>query len=78
MSPSKLSRRKTIALCAFSLSSGLVGTLIGRTYAAALNTEPVWIGPAILVGSIALLLVGVLSAPGAIRALRRKPAGPVA
>lgn len=78
MSQSKLSRRKIVAVCALSLTSGLVGTFIGRTYATALDTDPAWVGPAILVGSIALLLAGVLSAPAAIRALRRKHSGPVA
>ncbi|MES8739277.1 hypothetical protein U6S59_12160 [Cutibacterium acnes] len=72
MSQPKLSGRKIIVLSALSLCSGLVGILIGRTYAAALKTDPAWAGPAVLAGSIALLLVGVLSAPAAVRALRRK------
>ena len=74
MSQSKLSRHKRVALCVLCLGSGVVGTLIGRTYAVALSTEPAWLGPAILVGSLALLLIGVLCAPAAIRAWRRKAA----
>ena len=78
MSESKISPGKVAALFALSLGGGLVGTLIGTTYGAALNTEPAWVGPAILVGSIGLALVGVLSLPAAIRARRRKSSGPVA
>ena len=78
MSQPTPSRSKILVLCAISLGSGLVGTLIGRTYATAFKTDPAWVGPAILAGSIALLLAGALSAPAAVRALRRKQSGPVA
>ena len=53
------------------LAPGLVGVTIGRTYAAALSTSPSWLGPAVLVGSLALVLMGVLLLPAAFRSLRR-------
>lgn len=53
------------------LASGLAGATIARTYAFALDTSPAWLGPTILVGSLALLMMGVLLIPAAIRSSRR-------
>lgn len=58
---------KLLVLAVISLASGLTGTIIGRIFASALQTSPAWLGPAILVGSIALVLVGILLIPAAIR-----------
>jgi len=73
-----LSGRKVILLSAISLSAGVVGTLIGRAYGAALQTSPAWIGPAILIGSVTLVLVGVLLLPAALRKFKAFSSGPAA
>ena len=65
--PKVLSGRKVILLSAISLSAGVVGTLAGKIFGAALQTTPAWVGPTILIGSIALVLVGVLLLPAAVR-----------
>ena len=70
--------RKTLVLAVISIFSGLIGTIIGRVFASALQTSPAWIGPAILVGSIALVMVGVLLIPAAIRIIPRDKHGPAA
>lgn len=81
--PQVLSGRKVILLSALLLSAlllsaGVGGTLIGRILGAALQTSPAWIGPAILIGSIALALVGVLLLPAAIREFKAVKRGPAA
>ena len=65
-----LSGRKVALLFAISLSSGIIGMLIGKLIGAALKTSPAWVGPAIYIGSIALVLVGFLLLPAAIREYR--------
>ena len=72
-----LSGRKLILLSSISLSAGIMGTLIGRLLGAVLQTTPAWVGPAIFIGSITLVVVGVLLLPTAIReyrAAKREPA----
>ena len=72
-----LSGRKMIVASAISLSAGIMGTLIGRLLGAVLQTTPAWVGPAIFIGSITLVVVGVLLLPTAIReyrAAKREPA----
>lgn len=70
--------RKVLVLAVISIASGLIGTLVGRTFAGALQTSPAWLGPAILIGSIALLLIGVLLVPAAIRTFSRDKHGSAA
>ncbi len=71
MSDSKLiSGRKLALLAVLCLSAGLFGTLTGRIFASVLQTSPPWVGPAILIASIAILMVGVLLTPTAIRVIR--------
>ena len=76
--PKSLSGRKVILLSAISLSAGIIGTLVGRIFGAALQTSPAWVGPAIIIGSIALVLAGVLLLPAAIREYRAANRGPAA
>lgn len=65
-----LSGRRMILLSAISLCAGVIGTLIGGILGAVLKTSPAWVGPAILMGSIALVLIGALLLPIAIREYR--------
>ena len=76
--PKVLSGRKVILLSAISLSAGVVGTLAGKIFGAALQTTPAWVGPTILIGSIALVLVGVLLLPASVREFRAVNRGPAA
>ena len=73
-----LSSCKMIFVSAIALSSGIAGTLIGKLFGAALRTSPAWVGPAMLICSIALIVVGVLLLPTAIRELRVSNRGPAA
>ena len=72
------SGRKVILLSAASLSAGIIGTVAGRILGAALQTSPAWVGPAIVIGSIALILVGVLLLPAAVREFKAANRGPAA
>ena len=73
-----LSSRKVIWISAISLSAGTIGTLIGKIFGAALQTSPAWVGPAILIGSFALVMIGALLLPAAIREYRASHRGPAA
>jgi len=76
--PNALSGHKVILLSAISLSTGLIGTSISRLFSATLQTSLAWVGPAILIGSITLVLVGTLLLPAAIREYRAANRGPTA
>ena len=76
--PKALSGRKVILLSVISLSAGVIGTLIGKIFGSALQTSPAWVGPAILIGSIALVLTGLLLLPAAIREFKAADRGPAA
>ena len=73
-----LSGRKVIVASAISLSAGIIGTLVGKIFGTALQTTPAWVGPAIFIGSIALVLVGALLLPAAIRGIMATNHGPAA
>ena len=62
--------KKLIAMWLLALGGGVTGVLLGRIFGAAIETTPAWLGPAILVGSLALILIAVLLSPAAIRQLR--------
>ena len=73
-----LSGRKVIVASAISLSAGIIGTLVGKIFVTALQTTPAWVGPAIFIGFIALVLVGALLLPAAIREIKATNRGPAA
>jgi hypothetical protein len=70
-----LSGRQVVVLCVLSLLGGGIGTVIGQAFGGSLRTTAAWIGPAIVVSAMALLLVGVLLLPAAIRAFRAAKCG---
>ena len=65
--------RAAIATALF-LASGVVGSVIGRAYGAALGTTPAWVGPVILIGSLGCFVVALLLMPAAIRGVRARRA----
>lgn len=70
--PNPTSRYRTLVAVALCFACGVVGSIIGRIYGAALSTAPAWIGPAILIGSLACFVAGLLLLPTAIRSFRAK------
>lgn len=60
----------TLAAAALLLASGLAGSFIGRAYGTAPGSTPAWVGPAILIASLGLIVTGLLLLPAAIRAFR--------
>mgnify|MGYP006961553762 CR=1 FL=1 len=76
MSQSKVTAPKVVAVSALSFGGGVAGIVLVRTYGTALETEPAWVGPAIFVGAVCLVLIGVLCLPAALRVLRAKPREP--
>ncbi|MBW8369298.1 MAG: hypothetical protein K0M70_15760 [Arenimonas sp.] len=68
--PHRKSRFHTLVAVVLCFASGIVGSIIGRIYGAALSTSPAWIGPAILIGSLACFVAGLLLLPTAIRSFR--------
>jgi hypothetical protein len=67
-----ISGRKMIVVAALSIAGGIFGILIGIIFGSALQTTPIWIGPAIIVGTVALSVIGLLLLPTVVRAWRRK------
>jgi hypothetical protein len=70
--PSPTARYGALVAVALFLASGIVGSIIGRAYGAAPGMTPAWVAPVILIGSLALIVVGVLLLPAAIRAARAR------
>lgn len=63
-------RFRILLVSALASASGVVGSFVGRAYGSALSTSPPWVGPAILIGSLMLIVVGLLLLPAGIRAYR--------
>lgn len=74
--PTPLSRFRLAAIAALCFGGGAFGTFIGRIYGTALGTTPAWVGPVILIGALALFVIGLLLLPAAIRALRAGRSAP--
>jgi len=70
--PKPMTGRTFLVVGAFSLGGGIIGVLLGRLFGATLHTSPAWIGPTIAGTVIALLLLGFLLLPTAIRTIRSK------
>jgi hypothetical protein len=66
--------RARLVLPLVLFASGSTGTIVGAVMSTALSTDPEWLGPAVLMGGLALLLVAVLLAPTALRAWRARKA----
>ena len=73
--PKKVTSSKTLVMALLSVVGGVVGMWAGRSVAVSMQTTPAWLGPAMLVGSIALLLIGLLMLPAVIRSLRKNKQG---
>lgn len=69
-SNSPASRHRILLIAALALASGVIGSVIGRAYSAALSSSPAWVGPVILIGSLMLIVVGLLLLPAGVRAFR--------
>ena len=76
--PAPYQPRKLFVIWLLALFGGISGSVVGRIFSAAIQTNPAWLGPAILIGSIALLLVALLLSPTAIRHIRAKNQRPAA
>jgi hypothetical protein len=70
-----ISGRKVIVVAALSIVGSIFGILIGIIFGSALQTTPDWVGPAIIVGTVALSVIGLLLLPTVVRAFRRKDCG---
>lgn len=68
--PAPVSRFRALATVAFFMACGLAGSFVGRLYVNALGTTPAWVGPAILIGSLACFVAGLLLLPTAIQSFR--------
>ena len=54
-------------VCVMSLFTSIAFIFLGFTFTKMLNTTPAWLGPSIITCSILFGLVGIYSAPKAIR-----------
>lgn len=66
------SRFRTLAAALFFAACGVAGSFAGRFYGNAFDGKQAWIGPAILIGSLACFVAGLLLLPAAIRDLRAR------
>ena len=76
--PTPSQARKLFVIWFLALFGGMIGTISGRIFRGAIQTNPAWLGPAILIGSIALLLIALLLSPTAIRHMRAEHQPPAA
>ncbi len=67
----RTSARKLAATAAISLLASTTGFFFIHTQADALETEPAWLGPALVIGTLALLVCGLLLLPAVMRSIRR-------
>jgi uncharacterized protein with PQ loop repeat len=68
------SQRSLLIAVLFSIAGAIAGILVAFAFYPALITDPVWVGPAMVVAGVGALVVGVLLIPSAIRAYRGKSA----
>jgi hypothetical protein len=64
------SRFRTLAAALFFAACGVAGSFAGRFYGNAFDGQQAWIGPAILIGSLACFVAGILLLPAAIGGVR--------
>jgi hypothetical protein len=64
--------RKRFLLPLVLFASGTTGTVVGAVVSTALDTDPAWLGPALLMGGLVLVLVSALLAPAVLRAWRAR------
>jgi uncharacterized membrane protein YjjP (DUF1212 family) len=67
-------QRSLLITVLFSIAGAIVGILVAFAFYPVLITDPVWVGPAMVVAGVGALVVGVLLIPSAIRAYRGKGA----
>lgn len=70
--PAPRSRFRTLAAAVFFAACGVAGSFAGRFYGNAFDGQQAWIGPAILIGSLACFVAGLLLLPAAVRAVRQR------
>ena len=70
--------RKLAKLFALSMAAGVAGTLLAHSFGATLKTSPPWLGPAIVIGVLTILVGGLLLLPTMVRAVRASKHGPPA
>lgn len=73
--PAPRSRFRTLAAAVFFAACGVAGSFAGRFYGNAFDGKQAWIGPAILIGSLACFVAGLLLLPAAVRSVRARRAG---
>ncbi len=73
-----ISRRKFLLILTLSLIGSVGGTLLAHYLGAAVQTSPDWLGPAIVIGSLTILIGGLLLLPTLVRAIRASKHGPEA
>ncbi len=70
--PAPRSRFRILATAVFLAACGVAGSFAGSFYGNAFDGKQAWIGPAILIGSLACFVAGLLLLPAAIRAVRAR------
>jgi len=63
--------RKTATTIVVCLLAALAGNLLIRFIAPQLDTDPAWLGPAVVIGAITLLVCGMLLLPALTRMIKR-------
>lgn len=74
----RITGRKVIGFALLAMLGAIAGMLVVNHFADALRTTPAWLGPALVIGFIALFVLAFLLAPALLRARRRGGGGPSA
>jgi len=73
-----ISRQKFLRILTLSLLGSVGGTLFAHYLGSAVQASPAWLGPAIVFGSLTILIGLLLLLPTLVRAIRASKHGPAA
>jgi len=73
-----ISRRKFLGILTLSLLGSVGGTLLAHYLGSVVQTSPAWLGPAIVIGSLTILIGVLLLLPTLLRAIWASKHGPAA
>ena len=73
-----VSGRKIARIFVLSVLAASAGTLLAHLFGSTLQTSPVWLGPALVIAALTVLIGAFLLLPIFVRALRANRHGPAA
>lgn len=73
-----ITARRIVKIFALSMVAAIAGVLLTQSFGAILRTSPLWLGPALVIGALTILIGGLLLLPAFVRTKRATKHGPSA